>query len=241
MNRSGSSGFTLTELLVAATLLTVVMTAVYASFSSSVRIWRHGEEDIAAYQDARLALTILMRELTAIVPNSWDLVEGSASELAWFAVTAPMDGSAGDHSRIMWIRYSLRARPNGGFRLLREERTVESPLPIRVPGDPTETDSRNLRLGRRKVFELCPHLLGMDIRYYWTLVPDRADLPSTEGPPASKPPIEATEPIKEYGLPQSIRMRLILADSTAEKGRTTFTSCVVFAGSQPRVSEKDAP
>ncbi len=47
--RQRRAGFTLVELIVASTLLTIVLAGVYTTFSSSVRVWRSGESNYHTY------------------------------------------------------------------------------------------------------------------------------------------------------------------------------------------------
>jgi len=57
MRCRSNAGFPLAELLVATLLATLVMSGVYFSFNSSIRLWRNGERDLQTYQDARTSMT----------------------------------------------------------------------------------------------------------------------------------------------------------------------------------------
>lgn len=61
MRRSRS--FTLIELLIASSILTVVMAALYAAFSSGVFGYRNIDERVSAYQQARQALERIDRDI----------------------------------------------------------------------------------------------------------------------------------------------------------------------------------
>ena len=58
VNRAGSgeAGFTLVEVLVAATMMFAVLFALYAVFDVSVRAFGYGGDRVQAVGDARLAL-----------------------------------------------------------------------------------------------------------------------------------------------------------------------------------------
>jgi prepilin-type N-terminal cleavage/methylation domain-containing protein len=61
----GSAGFTLLELLVALSLLTLVVGGVAAAFSTSLATWRLGQERADLGQEARSILGLIARDLRA--------------------------------------------------------------------------------------------------------------------------------------------------------------------------------
>jgi type II secretory pathway component PulJ len=66
--RRGEAGFTLVEVLVAATMMFAVLFALYAVFDVSVRAFGYGGDRIQAVGDARLALGRMEREIRAAYP-----------------------------------------------------------------------------------------------------------------------------------------------------------------------------
>lgn len=67
-SRSGEAGFTLVEVLVAATMMFAVLFALYAIFDASVRAFGYGGDRVQAAGDARLALDRMEREIRAAYP-----------------------------------------------------------------------------------------------------------------------------------------------------------------------------
>ena len=68
VNRSGEAGFTLVEVMVAATMMFAVLFALYAVFDVSVRAFGYGGDKTEAVGDARLALGRMEREIRAAYP-----------------------------------------------------------------------------------------------------------------------------------------------------------------------------
>jgi type II secretion system protein J len=56
-------GFTFIELMVTVVIFSLVMSAAYMTFSSSLSAWHRGEEEMATYQDVRKVLEIMSAEL----------------------------------------------------------------------------------------------------------------------------------------------------------------------------------
>jgi prepilin-type N-terminal cleavage/methylation domain-containing protein len=228
--RGMNAGFTLAELLVATTLITIVMGAVYSSMTNSLRAWRIAESDMAVYQTARTAMDIMTRELQCVIPGAAHLMEGENNELTFFAVTPPLEVEDGEGPRALQVRYRIGGRGQGDKRaLVREESVVESALPLVPPGE-DPVDKGRLKLGREREFDLATGVEDFQIEYYWQ--------PPTEEWPQRKPdePPEPMEMIVEHehrekwGLPQGIRLTLSLRDPNHEGEVLEFTSFVAFRG-----------
>ena len=58
-------GFTLTEILVAVTILTIAVAAIYTSFKGGLTSWTKGTARMERYLNARAALDMMSRELSA--------------------------------------------------------------------------------------------------------------------------------------------------------------------------------
>ena len=65
-----SNGFTLIEILISLTLLTIVLGAVYSSFFSVNAVLERFENVSLKYHEARTALDIMRREIESALPNS---------------------------------------------------------------------------------------------------------------------------------------------------------------------------
>ncbi|GMV90582.1 MAG: hypothetical protein AMXMBFR82_03600 [Candidatus Hydrogenedentota bacterium] len=237
-SRNGEAGFTLAELLVACMLLTIVMSGVFLCFSSTVRLWRLGEANIATYQDARTALSIMTQELQNVIPGTAHLVEGSNDDFTFFAVSPPLDVDEDSRPQVIQIHYRTRKDPDGEGRiLLREERLVKSPLPSAPPGE-GEIDRTIIKMAAEKDFELAYGVKNFELRYYWnppiTTVQDATD----QGPPPPAEFIVRDDHPKGSGIPQGIRIDLTLLDDNGESGETTFSTFVVFRGATTELEEE---
>ena len=61
-------GFTLPEVLVAATMMVVVLFALYSIFDASIRVLSFGNDEVEATENARLGLQRMEREIRAAYP-----------------------------------------------------------------------------------------------------------------------------------------------------------------------------
>lgn len=223
------AGFTLAELLVASILLTLVLAGAYTAFSSSIRLWRIGEANVATYQDGRMALSILERELEHIPAGIAYLMEGDDRELQFFAVTEPMDVDKDVFVQPLRILYRLkRVQGKRGSTLIREERAVEGALPPEPEANAAIDDS-TIKLSRARSFAIAEGVRDLRFEYCW--IPTRED--GRPAAPESDGRVRLV--VKErhergWRLPQGIRITLAIEDSNAEKGETTFSTFVTFRG-----------
>ena len=239
MRPRSNAGFTLAELLVATLLTTLVMSGVYFAFNSSVRLWRNGERNLQAYQDARTSMTIMTRELMQMLEGAGHLMEGDDKEIAFYAVAPPFHDSDGEGARILWIRY--RTRPDASARgriLVREERLVESPMPMR-PKDTTEIDSTVVKRGSKRTFEMASGVVDFELTYMWAGEEEPPDPLNPNAPPEPVEIFELDEHREGDGIPQAIRIKLTMVDDDAPKGRTSFTTYAVFQGPTDQLEDED--
>ncbi len=230
MHRPRNAGFTLAELLVATLITTLVMSGVYFAFSSSVRLWRNGEQGLQTYQDARTSMTIMTREMMQMLEGAGHLMEGDDNEISFYTVAPPFHHEDGEGARIIWVRY--RTKPDASARgriLVREERIVESAMPMR-PKDDTEIDSTVVKLGRKRIFEIASGVLDFELTYLWAGEEEEPDALSAGAPPEPVEIHELDEHHEGDGIPQGIRIALTMVDEAAPKQRTTFTTYAVFQG-----------
>ena len=242
-SRRKDAGFTLAELLVACSLLSIVLGGLYVAFSSSIRLWRVGEANLRTYQDARTTTSIMTRELQSMLPGAAHLLQGSDHDIEFFALVPPMHVDESDEPRIMQIRYRLKPDPDDTGRiLLREERLLDGPLPP-PPGPDEDAEPARMDLGRKRTFELAAGVIDFEIRYLWVPQPEfNPMLPFGPAGPMTGELLERYEPLElvEFveadelaegeGLPKGIGITLTLADASADKGHTTFSTVVAFRG-----------
>lgn len=227
-------GFTLAELIVASTILTVVMAAVYTAFGSTLRTWRQGEAHLHTYQDARTAINVIAHELECILGGSEHLFQGEDDEFEFFAVTAPMDVADGEGARVLWIRYYY---DRSNDRLVRQEAPLKKPLPLAPPpGEEASENAGRVSLGRKSRFYLAKNVLDLEITYYW--VPPPVGEPDPLEPPVWVYPIEKEESREGWGLPQGMRVAMTLEDPNAEAKKTVFTYRLTFHGPTTPYSEE---
>ncbi len=64
--RGGSRGFTLLELLISMTILSLITLLVFGAFRVGIRAWERGERDIDAHQRERIVLDLITRQIASI-------------------------------------------------------------------------------------------------------------------------------------------------------------------------------
>ena len=214
------NGFTLAELLVAASLLSIVMAAVYAALGSTIRVWRLGETETNQYQDARIGLNLLSHELGCLLGGSEHLFSGEDNELEFFAVTQSLDVEKGEGARLLWIRYYLSNR-----KLYRQEAVVEAPLPLNTMMADRERALGRIKLGRKHKFEIADNVHEFKIGYTW--VPVQTDR-RPKDPPMWMDPIVLERNEKGWGLPQGVTISFSLRKPDDKKDATNFLLCKAF-------------
>lgn len=226
---SSESGFTLAELIVASTIVVLVMGAVYASFGTSLLLWRRGEADFAMYQEARTALALLERELQNVVPGAAPLFEGEDDELTFFAVAPPLDVSEGPGARVLRIRYRVRPNPSGPGRILtRDEANLDSEIVI--DADPAGgIDVRNIETGRDRRFDLAAGVHRFDVQYHYLRA--RGEAATALGVNPLEPEV-ADEHVAGRPLPRAVEVTLVMIDPGTATGETTFQALVPIRGNR---------
>lgn len=220
------AGFTLAELLVASVLMSAVMASVYGMFSSTLRTTRLGEANYKTYEDARMTLGLMARELQAIPPGTFHLFEGKDDEITFYTLSPPMNVEDGQGPRMLKVKYRLRGSvARGGATLIREESVVKSALPINEQRGDT-IDTTRIRLGRRHNFEMATEIKAFELYYHWILPRTYAD-PTMYQP---RPILTKTRNRKGWGIPAGIQVSLTLVDPGDDVGdkMTNFTSYVVY-------------
>jgi prepilin-type N-terminal cleavage/methylation domain-containing protein len=245
---SRKAGFTLAELLVAMTLVVLTMSAVYTAMGSSLRIWKMGEANLVQFQDARLSLGIMQKDLHGMVPNSWHLFEGDRDGFTFFTVARPMHTDTGTEPRVLQVTYSSKRNPRGPNRILeREEREVQEPLPMPKPKAPGpegeefafEIDDSRVKTGRAHSFELALDVTAFTVRYLYTPMPPPVPQGQEAVPPAPVNVIVREEPHEDWGMPQGMEFTLGVADPDGPDGSTTFKTYVLFRNAPLTVRSDD--
>lgn len=210
-------GFTLAELLVAVTLMSVVMSSVYALTHASLRTWRHVEDGYDVHLEARGVMSLFSHEYNNIVGRAAHLFEGDKDEITMFVVAQPLNLDQGEGPRLMRVIYSY----NRSQRTLeREEALVDAALPQRPLSD-EELDRTRIRLSRRYKTTVADNVSSFSLRYIWA--------PLTEDPDPDRPPVH--EPLiyqdrhnSLWGLPQAVEVNLELRDPGDRETRYPLTT-----------------
>lgn len=176
-NRAAQAwGFTLVELLVSVTMMVLILSAAYMAFSGAVRLYRHSEQGADRYQDIRLALVRLERDIAGIPPSGWLLFEGADDHIRLLTIAVPMDVDSPAVPRLEYVTWRLvRERGARTFSLTREEAPLEAPPDLPgaevEPGELAKIDPARLALrlqaGKTHAFPLAGGIRSLAFRYEW--------------------------------------------------------------------------
>lgn len=217
-----ADGFTLAELIVATTLMTIVMTAVYVAFGSTLRSWRLAETQVQTFQDVRYAMGIMSRELNSVLGGTEHLFEGKHNEFEFITVGLPMNVEKEEGARVLWVRYHLDRAKKA---LVRQEAEIKAPLPP-APESGQRFDRGRIKKGRSHSFVMASGVRDFEVRYQW--IPLSEIKPGQ--PPAWVNPVVMDKNKVGWGLPQGISVSFAVDDSTAESERVAFKYALAFRG-----------
>lgn len=193
------------ELIVATTILTLTMTAVYSLLYTSIAAWRQTEQVFNAPQQARLAFTYLQRDLQSASIRAEHLFEGDDEGATMFLVCQPMDVEESLGPRLMRVRYKYHKGKN---ELEREEAMVKTALP-NVPPAGQKVDPARVELSNEESFVIARNVENFEISYVWAPMPD---WPDPKQPPPQVEPIYAKRNKEGWGMPTGIEVKLTLKD-----------------------------
>lgn len=235
-NRHSESGFTLAELVVATTLMSIVLLGVYTTFQSTILHWRNGSENERTYTDARRIFSILEHDLGGI-PNdrrgtdAREFFDGDERRIEFITVIQPMDLDERAIRRPMQVSY----RVSDG-RLIREERTLDGPL-LESAGPNSEIRRELLEFGR--VFEaiVADDVIDFQLSYIWT--------PDVDWEEGSAPGwVELIESdASNFSLPDGVTIAIVLRDPAKDPlaPGTRFTKTFLFEGDTSRPPYSNVP
>ncbi|HOJ69046.1 MAG TPA: prepilin-type N-terminal cleavage/methylation domain-containing protein [Candidatus Hydrogenedentes bacterium] len=213
LRRTGSrAGFTLAEMLVAATMLSIVMTAVYVLFHSAAGTWRLAESGFDAPRDTRFFLEQFQRECANTLVQAEYLCEGDDDSVTLFVLAEPLDVSKGEGRRLMRVEYTWNR--NRG-RVTREEGYVESAIPMMPVSEEDRRRAKRVKIDRGRRDVLLEGVTQFKLRYVWFPMPEVRSLME---PPPPEPPMYLERLEQYWGLPDAIEVTLRV-EPPAEKGR----------------------
>lgn len=204
--RHARSGFTLTEVLVACTLLSIVMTAVYSLFFSVISTWRSEENDEGLHRRARNLLTILERDYANVHGGGSYLFEGTADEVTLFVVAQPLEVASGEGRRLMRVRYRFDREAGT---VTREEGLVEGMLPGAATGAES-LEVQRVEVSDEAKFVLATGVTQFKLNYLWIQRPDSA---YWRNRPVPVDPVSMDRHKTGWGLPQALEINLTLVGS----------------------------
>lgn len=207
--RCHREGFTLTEVLVASMLLSIVMTAVYTLFFSVISTWRSEENDEGLHRKARSLLALLERDYNNLHGGGSYLFEGGGEEVTFYIVASPMDVELDEDRRLLKVRYRFDKKDGT---VIREEARVEGALPATAEA---EDDGGTGRIGiaGEASFVVATGVAKFDLRYLWLQRPDSAYWQSK---PEPVEPVVADRHKPGWGLPQALQVSLTLQGQDSE-------------------------
>jgi len=210
------SGFTLMELLVATTLLSIVLSSVYVLFHSSIQTWKRLETGVNPQQDARLVMSLIARDINNLIASAGHLFEGDDQQVTMFAITEPFNKDIGEGGHLMRIEYRYN---RGQKRLEREEALVETALP-KVPPPNRELDRSRIKVTKKKKVTLVDNVKDFKITYIWIPYDDKRNW---KEPPTPVEPVRVQRHKLCWWLPQAIEIQLVLYDPDQPDERSVFT------------------
>ena len=201
--RAGLTGFTLMELLVSVTLLSIVMTSVYSLTNSTLHAWRSVEGGYDMHLEARSVMTLFSHEYNNIAGRAAHLFEGDKSSIVMFVVAQPLDLEQGEGPRLMRVEYSYNRSKRS---IVREEALVEAALPL------PETEGQSIDPGRIKLdrpykVTVANNVNQFSLRYVWA---PAAPVRPPHEPPVPEPLIYVNKHKDKQGLPQAVEITLEL-------------------------------
>lgn len=210
------SGFTLTELLVASVLLSVVMASVYTLFYAVLVPWRSVEQDYDAYREARNAMSLIEREVHNAAPAAAHLFEGEKDEVTMFLVSEPLDVEKSEGRHLLRVRYRFNSAAG---ELIREEALVTTPLP-NAPPPGKKLDRTRVKVKQKRDFVVATNVEEFSVRYVWLPAPPPRK--PTE-PPQEIKPVYGTKHKEGWGYPQGVEFTLTLSDPEKKGEKKTVT------------------
>lgn len=212
---SRQEGFTLMELLVATTLLSIVLSSVYVLFHSSIQTWKRLESGINPPQDARLVMNLISRDINNLIASAGHLFEGDDQQMTLFVITEPFDKDTGEGGHLMRIEYKYN---RGQKRLEREEALVETALP-KVPPANRELDRSRVKITKKKKVTLVENVREFEITYIWIPYDEKRNW---KEPPDPVEPVRVQKHKLCWWLPQGIEIKMALYDPDQPEEETVF-------------------
>lgn len=224
-------GFTLMELLVASTLLSIVLSSVYVLFHSSIRTWKQLESGVNPYQDARLVMNLIARDINNVVASAGHLVEGDDHQFVLFSITEPFNKDTGEGGHLMRIEYSYNRSQK---RIEREEALVETALPKFPPAN-REIDRSRIRITKKKKVTIAEGVRNFEVAYLWVPYDDKRNL---KEPPKKVEIVKAEKHKLCWWLPQGIEIKMTIDDPDQPENKIEFREVFPIRAPSAHLTQK---
>jgi type II secretion system protein J len=136
-HHASRTAFTLVEILIAMTILSLVLVAIYSTWTAILRASKVGQESAAAVQRARVAARTFEEALVSAQsfavteqyhPSSYSFYAQNGSEAfleftSRLAKSFPRSGKFGDFD-VRRVRFSVRSSPEGGRELVLQQKPL---------------------------------------------------------------------------------------------------------------------
>jgi len=153
---NGQRGFTLLELLISLTIMSVIVVIIFGALRIGTRAWEKGEKDMDSRQRQRVVLDLVKRQLASVCGGEvWVRDQRLASlkgdnKSLEFVSQIPL--APGNRFGMVYVRYSVTpAKEDEGERLIFSEKNVA--LLDNMPGAayPGEGDFSELLAGMKSI------------------------------------------------------------------------------------------
>jgi len=153
---NGQRGFTLLELLISLTIVSVIVVIMFGALRIGIRAWEKGERDLDMRQRQRIVLDLIKRQLASTsVGEVWGgdqqlvSLKGDTKSVE-FVSHIPL--TPGNQFGMVYVKYVVKQKKGDeGERLAFRERNVASPDAKTSAGNPEEGDFSELLTGMKSI------------------------------------------------------------------------------------------
>ncbi len=224
-------GFTLMELLVATTLLSIVLSSVYVLFHSSIQTWKRLESGVNPQQDARLVMNLIAKDINNLIASAGHLFEGDDSQMTMFIISEPFNKDIGEGGHLMRVEYKYNRTQK---RLEREEALVDTALP-KVPPPNREIDRSRIKVTKKRKDTIAENVREFEITYIWIPYDDKRNW---KEPPKPVEPVRAQKHKLCWWLPQGIEIKMALYDPDQPDEKSVYKEIFPIRAPSAHLTEK---
>jgi general secretion pathway protein J len=156
MINGNSKGFTLLELVIALTILTVIVVIIFGALRIGIRAWEKGERDVDIRQRQRIVLDLIKRQLASTcVSDVWTRdqqlvpIKGDSKSIEF---VSQISLTPGNQLGMVFVKYAVKREKEGDKeRLTFYERSVALPDKKMGGGSSEEGDYSELMSGMKSM------------------------------------------------------------------------------------------